>query len=470
MLDNNIEKLDIKSSNRSKFKRLFTPFVLIFITSCVQEVSPINDKENGGKNIVARKQSVQPSYMKGSYITTADNRVVRDLKKENDLEEINEQEANTKDESVEYREEQEIKEYEESYDKPTTKKDRKIKVIKVESGDSMLGIAKKYKMTLSELAELNDKKPPYNIYVGQKLKVYSDDETGENLDKNANKNASKNTARNETNGNYRTVRIKSGDTLNKVAYDNGTTTREIAELNGIKPPYKVYIGQVIKVPLSNKNYYVVEKGDNIYSIAKKNNIPFSDLIFNNNLEKPYKIYVGQKLYLKNSNGVKKNNTGKTVEKVKKDEKVAKNNINNNTAKNVAPVTTSEPANDSGLFIWPVKGEVIKKFGKQTNGEYSDAINIKANQGTNILSAGAGEVAYAGNELKGYGNMIIIKHSNGWLSIYGHCDSMNVKVKDKVSKGQAIATVGKTGNVSEPQLYFAVRKGRIAMDPLKYLNQ
>ena len=122
-----------------------------------------------------------------------------------------------------------------------------------------------------------------------------------------------------------------------------------------------------------------------------------------------------------------------------------------------------------MFDWPVKGEIIKKFGKQADGEYSDAITIKSPMNTPILAAGDGEVAYAGNELKGFGNIIIIKHSNGWLSIYGYCDKITVKVKDKVSKGQTIGTVGQTGNVSEPQLYFSVRKGRVAMDPVKYLD-
>jgi murein DD-endopeptidase MepM/ murein hydrolase activator NlpD len=120
-----------------------------------------------------------------------------------------------------------------------------------------------------------------------------------------------------------------------------------------------------------------------------------------------------------------------------------------------------------IFIWPVNGEIIKNFGKQPNGNFNDAINIKAPAETKIKSIADGEVAYAGNELKGFGNIIIVKHENGWISVYGHCESMAIKVKDRVQGGQVIGTVGKTGNVSEPQLYFSLRKGRVAVDPLKH---
>ncbi len=443
------------------FVIIFTP---IFLTSCIQEAAKINYKEKNNNNSTTLRavnrynNNLQPSYMKGTYVKTANNRVVRDL---------NETENYYQDKfDNDYEEDyNEIEKYEKKYNTiNNSKKGKSIKIVEAQKGDSLLSISRKYNMTLAEIAELNKIKAPYNIYINQKIKVYSQENTNE-----------ENLVNNQIKKTYKTVTIKPGDNLTRISFNSGITLRELAEINNIKPPYKVYVGQKIKVPSSNllnneenSNYYIVQKGDNLFSISKRNNIKFTELVKYNNLKKPYSIYVGQKLYLNNrnssniiayndkSNKIKENKSTNLENKTKKTESINYNNYyeNNNVEK---------------LFIWPTKGTIIKKFGKQQNGEYSDAINIKANQGTNILATDDGEVAYAGNELKGYGNMIIIKHNNGWLSIYGHCETMNVKVKEKVNKGQIIATVGKTGNVNEPQLYFAIRKGKVAMDPLKYLT-
>jgi murein DD-endopeptidase MepM/ murein hydrolase activator NlpD len=87
----------------------------------------------------------------------------------------------------------------------------------------------------------------------------------------------------------------------------------------------------------------------------------------------------------------------------------------------------------------------------------------------VEAADVGVVAYAGNELRGYGNLILIKHSNGWISAYAHCDLILVKRGDKVSRGQVIARVGATGNVTEPQLHFELRRGNRAVDPREFMG-
>lgn len=423
--------------------KFFVFISMIFLTSCIQDGAQINYKEKNDTKTT--QNTLQPSYMRGTYVTTADNRVVRDLKKENNYEDDDN-----------YRNNEEIEEYERQYTQE--KKIRKIRVVEVETGDSLLGLSRKYNMTLSEIAELNNKKPPYNIYVGQKIKVYDDG------------SVEKTTATKTSVPKYKTIVVKSGDNLSKIAFENNSTSRELAEINNIKPPYNVYVGQKLKVPTNGKenNYYIVETGDNLYSISKKNDIKFTELVRINNLSKPYKIYVGQRLLLKQTSATKKatQNEPKRVEVVKNN--VVSKNTNNEVVKEEKQSNNIVMISDS-VFMWPTSGEIIKRFGKQPNGEFSDAINIKAVMNSNVVAAAAGEVAYAGNELKGYGNMIIIKHDNGWLSIYGHCNSMNVNVKDRVERGQIIAKIGKTGNVSEPQLYFAVRKGKVAMDPLKYLS-
>jgi murein DD-endopeptidase MepM/ murein hydrolase activator NlpD len=122
----------------------------------------------------------------------------------------------------------------------------------------------------------------------------------------------------------------------------------------------------------------------------------------------------------------------------------------------------------GNFLWPVRGHVLESFGSGPGGTHNDGINIAAPRGAAVEAADGGVVAYAGNELRGYGNLILVKHPNGWITAYAHCDMMLVKPGQKVAKGQVIARVGATGNVGEPQLHFELRRGNKPVDPREYL--
>jgi murein DD-endopeptidase MepM/ murein hydrolase activator NlpD len=123
---------------------------------------------------------------------------------------------------------------------------------------------------------------------------------------------------------------------------------------------------------------------------------------------------------------------------------------------------------SGAFLWPVRGHVVATYGSRSDGTHNDGINIAAPKGAAVQVAEAGVVAYSGNELRGYGNLILVKHPNGWISAYAHCDQMLVQRGQKVARGQVIARVGSTGNVSEPQLHFELRRGNHAVDPQEFL--
>ncbi|WP_413987859.1 peptidoglycan DD-metalloendopeptidase family protein [Labrys okinawensis] len=134
----------------------------------------------------------------------------------------------------------------------------------------------------------------------------------------------------------------------------------------------------------------------------------------------------------------------------------------------APVEPAKDANASQSgnpeFRWPVKGRIIQSFGQN-----SDGINISVPEGTEVKAAEDGVVAYAGSELKGYGNLILIRHANGYVTAYGHAKDLDVKKGDTVKRGQTIATAGQTGNVTSPQVLFEVRKGAAPVDPTKYLS-
>jgi murein DD-endopeptidase MepM/ murein hydrolase activator NlpD len=130
--------------------------------------------------------------------------------------------------------------------------------------------------------------------------------------------------------------------------------------------------------------------------------------------------------------------------------------------------SAAPLPHGGRFPWPVRGHVLAGYGATASGSHNDGINIAAPSGSPVTAVDAGTVAYAGNELRGYGNLVLIKHASGWISAYAHCEELLVKRGDNVSRGQVIAKVGATGGVSEPQLHFELRRGKHAVDPREFL--
>lgn len=212
----------------------------------------------------------------------------------------------------------------------------------------------------------------------------------------------------------------------------------------------------------------VEKGDTAYSIAKKYNMPVERLAILNGLKDSYQLSIGQTLKVESAEIV----TTKT--------EITKSEMT--SAPDATPVKKDQPvisgsavklpkldARSSNKFMWPAKGTIISDFGPKRSGLTNDGINIGANEGTVVSAADNGVVAYSGNELKGMGNLLIIQHAGGWMTVYAHLDEFVVKRGDKVKVGQKIGTVGKTGRVSEPQLHFEIRKGSKAYDPKKELR-
>jgi murein DD-endopeptidase MepM/ murein hydrolase activator NlpD len=122
------------------------------------------------------------------------------------------------------------------------------------------------------------------------------------------------------------------------------------------------------------------------------------------------------------------------------------------------------------FRWPVNGRVIAAFGPKPSGQQNDGINVSVPEGTPIKAAEDGVVAYAGNELKTYGNLVLVRHSNGYVTAYAHASEILVKRDDVVKRGQIIAKAGETGSVSAPQLHFEVRKGSTPVDPVPFLDK
>ena len=131
--------------------------------------------------------------------------------------------------------------------------------------------------------------------------------------------------------------------------------------------------------------------------------------------------------------------------------------------------TTEAAGAPPTFRWPANGRVIAGFGPAPNGQQNDGINLAVPEGTPVKAAEDGVVAYAGNELKGYGNLVLVRHPNGYVTAYAHAKEMLVKRGDQVKRGQVIAKSGQTGNVNAPQLHFEIRKGASPLDPMRFLK-
>jgi murein DD-endopeptidase MepM/ murein hydrolase activator NlpD len=135
----------------------------------------------------------------------------------------------------------------------------------------------------------------------------------------------------------------------------------------------------------------------------------------------------------------------------------------------SPQKAAEPVGSLPSFRWPVRGRVIAGFGPKPNGLQNDGIDVAVPNGTPVKAAEDGTVAYAGNELKGYGNLVLIRHSNGYVTAYAHASEILVKRGDTVKRGQVIAHSGSTGNVNAPELHFEIRKGATPVDPAQFLN-
>ena len=151
-----------------------------------------------------------------------------------------------------------------------------------------------------------------------------------------------------------------------------------------------------------------------------------------------------------------------------EERVERAQIAQPAAEATAEANAAQAATAGPSFRWPVRGRVIAGFGPKPSGQRNEGINLAVPEGTSVRAAEEGVVAYAGNELKGYGNLVLVRHKNGYVTAYAHASEIKVKRGEPVKRGQIIALAGQTGNVSSPQLHFEIRRGSTPVDPTPYL--
>ena len=259
------------------------------------------------------------------------------------------------------------------------------------------------------------------------------------------------------------------DSLYGVSRRYGVSTRSIIGANRLQPPYRLIVGQRLKLP--RPRIHSVVRGDTLYGISRQYGVAMSKLASLNGLKSPYRIMVGRSLRLPSAIEAERDRTAREVVQ-KGIPKALDPRATSKPKKSVAvrPKLPKLPPNASGGFVWPVEGRLISRFGAKGKGLHNDGINLAAPRGAPVQAAQAGVVAYAGNELRGFGNLLLIRHDKGLMSAYAHNEALLVKSGDTVRRGQTIARVGSSGSVDRPQLHFEIRKGREAVNPLRFLGR
>jgi murein DD-endopeptidase MepM/ murein hydrolase activator NlpD len=291
-------------------------------------------------------------------------------------------------------------------------------------------------------------------------------------------------------GLQRSHTVGKGDTLYTLSRRYDTSLRDLIALNNFSPPYTLSIGQTVLIPVGK--HHLVVQDDTLYSLSRRYGVSVNELARRNRITPPYVISVGQLLLLPDTvinadtplaiakapppqasaapaAPVKKAKAPPPVP-VKKPTKAVKAPPKKKKPVKAAAGKSTSPVILPGKLVFqkPVKGKIILGYGDLKNGQRNEGIDIAANQGTPIRASEGGVVVYSGRDIEAFGNLILLRHDNGFLTAYGHNEENRVQRGAKVKKGDVIATVGQTGAVGQPQLHFEIRNKQKVFDPTQYL--
>lgn len=312
--------------------------------------------------------------------------------------------------------------------------------------------------------------------------------------------------------------VGTSDTLDVLAKRYHVTPQAILAANGYKGPRALSPGQQLVIPHPTtaaapasapvaaapaakpvgapSSTHFVNAGDTLASIARKNHISAAELARANGLDPSAKLKLGTRLTVPGARtaavaapvaaapvgaapvagmlqpvaaapapATKMATAAAPVQSARLAQATA--NVEEKPAE--TPAKAAEATGALPTFRWPVRGKVVTSYGAKTNGKSNDGINVAVPEGTPVKAAEDGVVAYSGNELKGYGNLVLVRHSNGYVTAYAHASELLVKRGDTIKRGQVIAKSGQSGEVASPQLHFEIRKGSSPVDPLQFLN-
>jgi murein DD-endopeptidase MepM/ murein hydrolase activator NlpD len=359
--------------------------------------------------------------------------------------------------------------------------------VKVKKGDTLYSIAKAQGVKVYELAARNGLAAPFTLKPDQTLEIPPDSgalpEPARTVGIITNLDSGKTFVERPK---VDSVEVRKGDTIYSIARNAGVPLKDLILRNGMRPPYAISIGQKIYMP--STAFHIVQKQDTLYSVSRKYGVNLNSLARINDIEPPFNIAIGQKLTLPAANvdtaeapkvileapaARPKIVESKKPEPERSAKIVEEEIVIGETAaekEKVARIIARPVPMSAKKFMWPVDGKVISEFGMKSGGKRNDGINISALVGTKVRSAENGIVVYAGNELKGLGNLVIIRHDQDYMTIYAHNDSLGVGRGDRVSRGDVIASAGKTGRVTTPQLHFEIRQKTKSINPTSMLER
>lgn len=305
--------------------------------------------------------------------------------------------------------------------------------VTVRPGDTLEKIAKLYRLPASSIADLNRLQQPYRLTKGQRLLLPMP----------------------------REHKVGKADTLYSISRMYGKTVDAVAAANSLKPPYTLRRGQVLRIPGAEGNSVAKAPAPAVTKTAKtaKASLP----------KAPAATASSGHVRL-----LKKPGPSAFTEMVGKIAGKPKNTATFRTSPLYCPTPEPPPpptvsASSRRGFVWPVRGQVISSYGPKDGGLYNDGINIAAPRGTPVVAASDGVVAYVGNTLQSYGNLVLIRHPGGMVTAYAHMHTVTVKEGMTIRRGQTIGAVGSTGTVAHAQLHFEVRRGTDSIDPRQYLG-
>lgn len=293
-------------------------------------------------------------------------------------------------------------------------------------------------------------------------------------------------------GIFENYEVRRGDHIDALARGFGATRDVLVDANHLRAPYRLRPGEILKVPVAKA--YVAEGGDTLSGVARRFSVEAGELAEINHLTERAALRDGQKIGLPSSmrdRGPLRGHSeyaeasprmgrafGYVVPAVHPGltplyaapavpdtqagapRSVGYATATQPNARSEAAATTLSDSDISaaakGRFVWPVRGDIVGKFGPAGVGRRNDGVDIKAAQGSAVMAAAPGEVVYAGDQVPGFGNLVLIKHADGWVTAYAHLDQVQVQMKDEVMQGQTVGTVGATGGAPAPELHFEVR--------------
>ncbi|MFA5899488.1 MAG: peptidoglycan DD-metalloendopeptidase family protein [Hyphomicrobium sp.] len=322
--------------------------------------------------------------------------------------------------------------------------------IEVQQGDTLYGISRRHNVSVAELMQLNSLTNP-NLKLGQRLYLPQGVAANRASPPPVTQTASvsvpplSSDAPSRYHGSYT---VRPGDSIYGISRMHGVSAAELQQANGITDARSVKAGTVLRVP-----GHGTEQPLQQVAVAPPASSPTPSY-------QPSNVSSGQQPTI--LNGAQPGSSYTQV--------TTRNTNYAATGTSALPAQPRQSVASSDKLRWPVSGRIISGFGQRSDGTQNDGINMSVPLGTSVHAAESGTVAYAGSELKGYGNLILVRHDNGWVTAYAHNDQLNVKRGDKVQRGQVIATAGRSGSVDQPQVHFELRQGSKPVDPVPFLER